>query len=178
MLKTLTNNISENYKRLSQIANNSDIAWYYNYASTGEILNEKYPQNVNIPFYSHIILQRPVSFTPYSIPKSPDLIDLSVQTINEILYENGIYVDHFIRICLNTVLPHSPKLLTIPHKDHDFPHTNFLVYLSDSDGDTIVEGERSVYEKDKAIIFEGEHFHETPSKERRIVLVATFIQAQ
>ena len=49
------------------------------------------------------------------------------------------------------------------------------VYLNDTDGDTVVESQRTSPEDDKAIVFQGEHYHYTPSTERRIVLVATFI---
>ena len=60
-----------------------------------------------------------------------------------------------------------------PHVDHDFPHVNFLAYLSDTGGRTFVDGEEFNPSEDDAIIFTGRHYLELPKKGRRIVIVGT-----
>ena len=65
--------------------------------------------------------------------------------------------------------------ITQPHMDHEFPHKNMLIYLTDAGGSTIVEGEEFAPEEDDVIIFEGMHWHKLPKKERRVVLVMTYI---
>ena len=57
----------------------------------------------------------------------------------------------------------------------DFPHKNMLIYLTDAGGSTFVEGEEFAPEEDDVIMFEGLHWHKLPRKERRVVLVMTYI---
>ena len=57
--------------------------------------------------------------------------------------------------------------------DHTFPHFNFIVYLTNSGGNTIVEEDTHEPIEDQPIIFTGWHYMQLPKKERRIVLVAT-----
>ena len=57
----------------------------------------------------------------------------------------------------------------------DFPHKNMLIYLNDSDGDTVCGNDRYSPKEDAIIEFEGEHYHYLPSKDKRVVLVVTYI---
>ena len=53
---------------------------------------------------------------------------------------------------------------------------NLLIYLTNAGGKTVVGDEYHDPREDDVITFGGdEHYHYTPEKERRIVIVATFI---
>ena len=82
-----------------------------------------------------------------------------------------------VRCSLNATHPHPEQtsLKTSLHNDHNFPHKNMLVYLTDAGGSTFVEGEEFAPEEDDVIIFQGEHWHELPKQKRRVVLVMTYI---
>ena len=73
----------------------------------------------------------------------------------------------------NCSLPISGEQFSNPHVDHDFPHVNFLAYLSNTGGRTFVDGEEFNPSEDDAIIFTGKHYLELPKKDRRIVIVGT-----
>ena len=80
------------------------------------------------------------------------------------------------------ILP-KKKLPSPLHVDHNFPHKNMLVYLTDPQGgSTIVEDEdtnRKEYlaKEDNVLLFDGQSAHcaRPPSKDVRIVLVFTFL---
>ena len=68
--------------------------------------------------------------------------------------------------------------------DHDFPHKQLIIYLNESDGETVIlDHKDKIWKKIKpelykAICFEGpiKHYATTPLKyNRRIICVLTFI---
>jgi hypothetical protein len=75
------------------------------------------------------------------------------------------------------------EFFTPPHVDHDFPHKNFILYLTQpsSGGNLKIYKNKkwNTYQvkEDEAIIFEGMHCHSpvTTPGERRVAIVATFI---
>ncbi len=83
--------------------------------------------------------------------------------------------DLFFRLSCNLVFPTKEVRKTTEHVDHEFFHKNILIYLSESDGDTMVDGEIFSPQEDCGIIFTGKHCHYTPTNKDRIVLVGTFI---
>lgn len=87
-----------------------------------------------------------------------------------------------------------------PHVDHLYPHTQMLIYLNDSDGDTVIfdeqicsESTSEVYDyecndrlpvmtrvspkKNRILLFNGSNFHSmmTPTNSLRFVLVCSLI---
>ena len=77
---------------------------------------------------------------------------------------------------MNAVAPSDKRnIISVPHEDHEYPHKNMLIYLTDAGGSTFVEGEEFAPEEDDVIIFEGIHWHELPKQKRRVVLVMTYI---
>ena len=129
----------------------------------------------NISYYVHEIIKRPER-NNLLIPEvvSPFIADATLLA-QEILNHNNIKYSTFLRMCVNAVHPFSEVLTTVPHTDHDYDHKNLIVYLTSAGGKTIVGGESYDPVEDGAIIFDGEHYHETPKSERRVVLVATYI---
>jgi len=84
------------------------------------------------------------------------------------------------RINANAVHPVESNILTVPHNDHEFPHKNMLIYLTNTGGDTIVfdEGGKKHHftpVEDDIVVFEGLHCMVPPKSGRRVVLVATYL---
>ena len=172
MIKVLHNPTSGSYNQLKQFILSRDFAWYWHSVSSFDCEKSGY---VNIPFYAHTFLQKPECDEGlYSSPKS-QLVNTASNVFQEILKHNKVRYNYFLRMGVNCVEPLPQRVKSVPHKDHMFDHSNILIYLNDSDGDTFVEGEKSKFKEDKAILFQGEHYHMTPSKKRRMVMVATFV---
>ena len=67
------------------------------------------------------------------------------------------------------------KGCTTAHTDHDFPHQNLIIYLTDAGGESIVKGSRPKPPlEDDIATFSGIHYHKMPKKKRRVVLIATY----
>lgn len=134
------------------------------------------------------------SFLAYGVLRGPSISDHIyfpcitserivdyVQIIEEIFQANDINVNSIMRINVNCTTFLSEKY-SLPHVDHQFPHGNLLIYLTD-----FTEGEIKVYKnsewnvykphEDDIIMFSGLHCHRPPQKigERRICIVVTFI---
>ena len=128
--------------------------------------------------YAHQLLARPTSGRLFSLPTSQQL-----QTFNNVMVEifnyNNLRWSEFsvmLRASVNAVNPRVGKVkYCIPHQDHQFPHKNMLIYLTDAGGSTFCEGEEYAPEEDDIVIFQGEHWHEIPKLKRRVVLVMTYI---
>ena len=97
------------------------------------------------------------------------------QLLCEIFQFNNIKLNVIYRIGANSVFPEKTIISSLPHVDHEFPHKNLLIYLTDSGGDTFVEGEPFRPKEDNIISYEGMHWHETPKDKRRVVLVVTYL---
>ena len=80
----------------------------------------------------------------------------------------------FYRININATEP-GMKGYGYPHVDHEFPHKNLIVYLTDSGGQTVCEGEVYNPEEDDIITFEGRNYQGLSNTKRRIVVVANYL---
>jgi hypothetical protein len=85
-----------------------------------------------------------------------------------------------MRASANCVHPQQSVQSTIPHYDHQFPHTNLIIYLTDAGGETIVfdkENNKEFYSpsEDDIVIFKGLHCMNTPKTKPRMILIATYI---
>jgi len=173
-MKLLVNPKTKNYQYLKEIVFSGSFPWFWMEDST--TLDLEYDRNKysNISVYTHTFLTRPEVNGMYSVP-SCDYLDLVCTVFKEILMWNGISFHSFIRINANCVHPHEKVLNSVPHTDHNFSHHNIIIYLNDSDGATVVEGEEYIPVEDEVLLFDGVHFLRIPSKGRRINCVATFI---
>lgn len=152
----------------------------YNYLKE-IVLSNKFPWFIcrnpfdEFDFYAHTFLQRPEVGLRTPIVLS-DHFELCQDVFLEILEHNEIDVYTFYRMTANSVSPNPIVKQSVAHKDHDdFYHKNVLIYLNESDGDTICENTRFKNKENDVILFEGKHYHELPTLNRRVVLVATFI---
>mgnify|MGYP001291081270 CR=1 FL=1 len=173
MIHILQNPKTETYQQLKTFILSRDFTWFWHDISTIGYVEDGHD---NVPFYCHTFLERPEQTKSlYPLVKS-QLIESASNVFQEILNYNKVNHNVFLRMSVNCVEPLSKQLKTVPHNDHEIVgHSNILIYLNNSDGDTIVEKQISKFKENKSILFQGEHYHITPSKKRRIVMVATFI---
>tara|TARA_B100000214_G_C23836302_1_gene566620 strand:- start:292 stop:819 length:528 start_codon:yes stop_codon:yes gene_type:complete len=169
MIKVLENPITENFLKFKEYVFSTDFTWNYE-TSTG------------MDFYSHTFLRRPEDFK-YSKSLS-ESIESNLTVLSEIIDHNKLFDRNqyfFLRSNANCV--HSSDtddgsdLFSQSHVDHDFPHVNLIVYLTDTDGQTIIENQKPYFpQENDVILFTGRHYMKRPSKGRRIVLISTIFE--
>lgn len=160
---------------LDTIEDSNNFSWYY----SESIVDNAYDTGG----FSHIILRD---------DKENSYCASIFMSLMALLGERtGIEADHIIRFRIRMTLPDgSGPRSNIPHVDHMIPHTVLLVYLNDSDGDTVIydktfdEGPENLIETARfnpncgdAILFDGRYYHSgaVPSKRKRIVANIDFI---
>lgn len=180
ILSKLKNPKSDIYYQIKEFVLSGDFPWFYKqdtHVILGDVGDYQSP-----PFYSHQLLGRPGS---KDLPgkmypeKTSNYFDNFYPFLEQVVSENDLQVSTFLRFNVNCVHPQDDKRLTVPHVDHQFPHMNLLVYLTDAGGETVLmEGDESVAfhpAEDDIILFQGLHCMRPPEEKRRIVLVATFV---
>tara|TARA_S200000501_G_C20532117_1_gene616137 strand:+ start:65 stop:682 length:618 start_codon:yes stop_codon:yes gene_type:complete len=188
MIEVLKNPLTPNYLKLKEIILSDNFHWE-NIISTMDVVSNT-EGHIHMPVDIHTFIPRPEttrednSVTGSLSKKIGDAegkskseyVDLCVTVMTEILdYSNlfGTYIFH--RAATNRTHSGEGIQLSEPHIDHNFPHNNLLVYLTNSGGETFVEGEKFNPKEDDVIVFEGEHYMKRPIKDRRVVLVSTFM---
>lgn len=169
MVSELLNPLTPAYLSLKQDVLSDFFPWFWIGAAT----ENPSPENAGTNFLGHSILRRPQESTIYPVVTSDKHVICNT-VLKEIFTANSIKINSVLRINFNLTLPSQSKHCE-PHYDHPFPHKNLLIYLNDSDGDTIVGEERVSPADNKIILFEGLHYHYLPKKGRRVVMVSTFI---
>lgn len=174
MLKLVENPKTPRYLEFKEyLLNSLDLPWYYMEQSTPKLHKEKY---VDIEFFSHVFLDR-AEEKGYPVSCSK-LTERAVEVCKEIIDWNKIQLITLLRLNANFISPYFRVVNTVPHLDHSYNHKNLLIYLTKAGGNTIVENESHDPKEDDVIIFQGKHYAQTPISERRVVLVATFIDEE
>jgi len=183
----LRNPKSNVYNELKQFILSADFPWYWNPKATPEDVDTGQYQDV--PFYSHVLLARPrwksMADRCYPMQQSV-LLDNFWPLLDEIIAFNPrMNINSFMRINANCVMPQSDPRVTIPHHDHQFEHHNLIVYFNgcEDGGETILfdsseqleTAERYYPKEDDIVTFTGLHCMNPPKKDRRVILVATYI---
>ena len=162
MIKVLENPKTNNYYQLKKFVLSNEFPWRHN-------------ESCNMPFYSHVFLQRP-EINGYSEPHSK-WTNQNLMVMAEIIDYNSLYKDipyFFLRSNANATHPDSGRQYSDRHVDHpNTPHSNLIVYLTDTDGDTIIGDNRHSPKEDDIVLFTGEHCMQRPSKGRRVILIST-----
>ena len=162
MIKVLRNPKTNYYREFKDTVLSKEFPWRYNVST-------------NMDFYSHVFLQRP-ELNGYTEPHSK-WTNQNCIVMGEIVDYNGLYKDipyFFLRANANATHPDSGRQYSDPHVDHpNTPHSNLIVYLTDADGDTIVENDRYSPKEDDVVLFTGQHYMQRPSKGRRVILIST-----
>ena len=170
MINRLKNPRFYSYQQMKELFTGPNLSWSY----SQDLQFEQPPDgHQRMPFMSHNILIRP-EHIGYPTKASP-YFNMVCFALKEILEFNDIKIKGLYRINANLTFPTAPLLPSIPHVDHDFPHENILIYLNDTGGDTVVDGEHYSPHEDDVITFGGEkHYMYPPEKGGRIVIVATY----
>ena len=162
MIKVLKNPKTNHYREFKSTVLSKEFPWRYNVST-------------NMDFYSHVFLQRP-ELNGYTEPHSK-WTNQNCIVMGEIVDYNGLYKDipyFFLRANANATHPDSGRQYSDPHVDHpNTPHSNLIVYLTDADGDTIIENDRYSPKEDDVVLFTGQHYMQRPSKGRRVILIST-----
>ena len=137
-------------------------------------------KNGDLAFYSHGFLQGPSPMHKMYSNANSEYLPHVTQVIAQIFEINNISPQCVYRINANAVHPVEGNVLTVPHYDHEFPHTNLLIYLTDVGGDTICfdeHGKKHTFtpKEDDIVIFDGLHCMIPPKKGRRVVIIATYL---
>ena len=182
----LKNPKTDSYIKLKELILSNRIPWYYhttavNPDDTGDYnVSEYSKEHINAPFFGHCFLKRPdCDDNRYSIPESNYLPYVDT-VVREICDFNNVTINCFLRLNANLLFPLLPlfkeKKFTFPHIDHDFPHKNILLYLTNAGGETIVGKEIYDPKEDDVIIFDGDmHYVKIQKEKPRYVIVGTYI---
>ena len=162
-MELIGNPITPEYEDLKSLVLSDDFSWYYERNSKDDF-----------NFYSHVFLERPHFDRRFPAITSPHM-ELANTVINQIFDYNNLNANYIFRYNANAVHPwFYNDATTAPHEDHEYEHTNLLVYLTDAGGDTITTGGTHTPIEDDVIIFKGEHCHKLPLRDRRVVLIVTY----
>ena len=163
-LKKLHNPKTCNYIDLKNIIFGSNFPWYRGNA-----------QKDTPPYFSHTFLQRTDCGDQLYPETCSNHTPLVGNVLKEIFYANNIDAFCLYRMNLNLLPPIFPVQRTNEHIDHEFPHSNILIYLTNAGGITIVGNEVHDPKEDDIIMFPGcMHCVETSHTKDRVVLVVTF----
>ena len=123
------------YAGLKELILGPHFGWSHNAKATPYMENTRSYQDLS--FYSHAFLHGP---SPrhglYSKANSEYLPNVET-VIGQIFELNNVKMNVVYRINANAVHPVEGNVLTVPHTDHEFPHKNMLIYLTNTGGDTI-----------------------------------------
>ena len=175
-VKLLKNPKTPTYSALKKEVLSSNFSWHWVNEST---LNHKDETNhKNHPYFSHCVLRRPNDVNDDSQTLFPrvtsNYFDGCNRVLKEIFDENNINCNCVLRINFNLTLPLS-NIPTIPHYDHEFEHKNLISFFTESGGATVCENESYDHKEDDIILFSGLHYMHLPQKDRRVIMITTFI---
>ena len=141
---------------------------------------QKVTRNGDLAFYSHGFLQGPSPMHKWYPNPNSEYLPYVEPFLAQIFNLNNISHHCVYRINANAVHPVEGNVLTVPHYDHEFPHKNLIVYLTDVGGDTIAfddKGKKHVFspKEDDIVVFEGLHCMVPPKKGRRVIIVVTYL---
>ena len=171
-MKKLRNPKTEKYLELKNFVLSEDFPWYINECVVEQGTESSRP--VSNWAYTHCILGRPEHNHFYSSDsvKSEEII----KALSEIFDYNQIENYFFLRVACNSTFPvPEKKSIGYFHRDHDFDHHNFILYLTPTDGATLIEDSRYEPTEDSCITFQGLHANQFPTYGRRIIIVATYM---
>ena len=178
-MKILNNPQTSNYADLKNFILGDSFPWFWNdhfvYKGNTDYFKDGTDAQ-DIPFFTHSFLNRPKhTGEKYPTVNSPHIGPVS-NVVNEIFDFNSIKVKCVYRMNANLMQPQKGNQKTFAHIDHDFPHKNLIVYLTNVGGETVCGEERHDPKENDIISFEGIHYNMLPKKGRRIVLVATYLE--
>jgi len=166
------------YFSLKELILGPHFGWSHNAKATPYMENT--PSYQDLSFYSHAFLHGPSPRHGLYSKANSEFLPNVETVVGQIFELNNVKVDVVYRINANAVHPVEGNVLTVPHTDHQFPHKNMLIYLTNVGGDTIVfddAGKKHHFTpvEDDIVTFEGLHCMVPPKKGRRVVIVVTYL---
>ena len=170
--------VHKDYQGLKELILGPHFGWAHNSKATPYMENT--PNYQDLSFYSHAFLHGPSPGHGLFPKPNSEYLPQVEGLLQQVFHLNKITPHCIYRINANAVHPVEGNVLTVPHTDHDFPHKNMLIYLTNTGGDTIVfdEGGKKHHftpVEDDIVVFEGLHCMVPPKSGRRVVLVATYL---
>jgi hypothetical protein len=175
------------FYKLQEIIFSDNMSWFFRRTDVGY---SSETETVNNYSFHHTILTNG--------EKNSSLYEIVEFSLYQILSNSGYNIKaiHRMRACLLTTK--SENIIGTPHVDLDYPHHSGILYLNDSDGDTIIYNEKypfngvsieayyentlnkKVTEKfrvtpksNKFVLFDGSHYHSVSSPTncaRRVII--------
>ena len=175
MITVLENPITERFLKFKSLVTSSEFPVYANTLGTDYDSLGK-----NDTYYSHTFIQRPEDIG-YTTSISGQTC-LAMGVIDEILAYNKINYHMIFRLNLNITHHHLDNYYGW-HCDHQFPHSNLLIYLNSFDDGIIqVKNSDDVIEtykpKENEILLFGGQMHRwgpTPVGQKRVSIVSTLL---
>ena len=166
------------YAGLKELILGPHFGWSHNAKATPYMENTRSYQDLS--FYSHAFLHGPSPRRGLYSKANSEYLPNVETVIGQIFELNNVKMNVVYRINANAVHPVEGNVLTVPHTDHEFPHKNMLIYLTNTGGDTIVfddAGKKHHFTpvEDDIVTFEGLHCMVPPKKGRRVVIVVTYL---
>ena len=158
------------------------VPWHYSKHSTSE----------KFPFFEHIIIPRPEAKVMEGGEEDESdrltifspLHDFFTDIQKRFCEVCDIKMNRIYRQCVNLTFPCDETEYGDPHVDHEFPHSNFILYLNDGYemGETLFFNQNGeiikeiVPKKGKVVCFDGTILHSLRwiPRGRRIIFVSTF----
>lgn len=160
---------SKNYVNTT-ILGEGVMPYYFRYAT----------ENDNALIFNHTVINRLEKRKDGEYYNSPE-----GEKIVKILYEfcskNNIKVNEILRCSINVTINNGLEKCAV-HNDHDYPHSQLIVYLNninDKDSKTVILDNENKIEISpklfKGVLFDNKpHYHYFPKQGHRVVSVFTF----
>ena len=166
------------YASLKELILGPHFGWSHNDKATP--YTEGVKSYKDLSFYSHAFLHAPSNRHGLYSKANSEYLPYVETVVGQIFEINKIKAHCVYRINANAVHPVEGNVLTVPHTDHEFPHKNLLIYLTNVGGDTIVFddlGKKHHFtpKEDDIVTFKGLHCMVPPKKGRRVVIVVTYL---
>ena len=193
----LKNPKTDTYKNFKSLVLGDNFPWFYNGNFVHKGNERTYKKTADdgysdITFLSHSFLMRPLQLDcrPGILQQvgklypnvNSNYIDSCDEVLNEIFVYNKHSVNCIYRMNANMIYPSEGRQETLPHVDHGFPHKNLIVYLTDAGGKTVCKSDNILGgdqvhdpQEDDIITFSGTHYIHLPKKDRRVVIIVTYV---
>lgn len=158
--------------QINNVVLTNTMPWYF---SKDSVYND------NLNYFSHVLIHRKEDNKNHE--KNSPLTDFFIEIFKKAVSDSNINLNEILRASLNATFFNDKKFGTV-HVDHEFEHSNFIMYL-----DTIENAGTAIFEKDRStvkyisdcvkfnyVFFPGDYHAQMfpPPGVRRVVFVVTF----
>ena len=152
---------------------NANFPWYWN---SHQVKGDK------AGYFAHHLVVRPEESVDNTPRKNSTAFNFYKTILDTWCTKHNIEYEEILRMSINCVFPRLKPKCNI-HTDHDFPHTQLIVYLTDSPTSrtVLLDTEGNIFQEIKPVQFKGvsfpkiNHYLKLPTQDgRRIVVVYTF----